>query len=51
MSTMTDATQPRIPDPIRAGLAAGWDVVDASLLPSDLAIEADVVIVGSVRCV
>ena len=44
---MTDATQPRIPDPIRAGLAAGWDVVDASLLPSDLAIEADVVIVGS----
>ncbi|MBP8139946.1 MAG: GMC family oxidoreductase N-terminal domain-containing protein, partial [Burkholderiales bacterium] len=44
---MTDATQPRIPDPIRAGLAAGWDVVDASLLPSDIAIEADVVIVGS----
>jgi len=44
---MTDAAQPRIPDPIRAGLAAGWDVVDASRLASDLAIEADVAIVGS----
>jgi choline dehydrogenase-like flavoprotein len=37
----------RIADPIRAGLAAGWDVVDASRLAADLAIEADVAIVGS----
>ena len=44
---MTDAAQPRIPDPIRAGLAAGWDVVDASTLASDLELEADVAIVGS----
>ncbi|CAG1009376.1 cholesterol oxidase [Burkholderiales bacterium] len=41
------SAQPRIPDPIRAGLAAGWDVVDASTLAADLAIEADVAIVGS----
>ena len=38
---------PRIPDPIKAGLAAGWDVVDASRLAADLHIEADVAIVGS----
>lgn len=40
-------TTHRIADPIRAGLAAGWDVVDASRLAADLAVEADVAIVGS----
>ena len=44
---MSDPASPRIPDPIRAGLAAGWDVVDASRLDADLAIDADVAIVGS----
>ena len=43
---MTDV-HARIADPIRAGLAAGWDVVDASRLAADLAVEADVAIVGS----
>jgi choline dehydrogenase-like flavoprotein len=36
-----------IPDPIRAGLAAGWKVTDASQLAGDLALEADVAIVGT----
>jgi choline dehydrogenase-like flavoprotein len=36
-----------IADPIRAGLASGWDVVDASTLDADLIVEADVAIVGS----
>ena len=36
-----------IPDPIQAGLAAGWNVIDASTLALDRVIEADVVIVGS----
>jgi choline dehydrogenase-like flavoprotein len=36
-----------IPDPIAAGLAAGWHVVDASTLDKDITLEADVVIVGS----
>ena len=44
---MTDGAIARIADPVRAGLAAGWDVVDASKLDADLAIEADVAIVGS----
>ncbi|HVJ72731.1 MAG TPA: GMC family oxidoreductase [Casimicrobiaceae bacterium] len=44
---MNDTATPRIADPIRAGLAAGWDVVDASTLDADLAIDADVAIVGS----
>jgi choline dehydrogenase-like flavoprotein len=44
---MAELLKTRIADPIRAGLAAGWDVVDASRLPADLAIEADVVIIGS----
>ena len=34
-------------DPIKAGLAAGWKHIDASLLARDLSVEADVVIVGS----
>jgi choline dehydrogenase-like flavoprotein len=36
-----------IRDPIRAGLAAGWKVVDAATLDRDLALEADVAIVGT----
>ena len=36
-----------IPDPIQAGLAAGWKVIDASTLALDRVIEADVVIIGS----
>ena len=40
-------TTSRIDDPIRTGLASGWDVVDASTLDADLIVEADVAIVGS----
>jgi choline dehydrogenase-like flavoprotein len=36
-----------IPDPIAAGLSAGWKVIDSSTLDKDLTLEADVVIVGS----
>lgn len=36
-----------IPDPIVAGLAAGWKVIDAATLTADQTLEADVVIVGS----
>ncbi|MGF6275454.1 choline dehydrogenase-like flavoprotein [Massilia sp. UYP11] len=37
----------RIPDPIEAGLARGWRVIDGSRLEHDRTLEADVVIVGS----
>lgn len=36
-----------IPDPIQAGLAAGWKVIDGAALQADRTIEADVAIVGS----
>ncbi len=36
-----------IPDPIQAGLARGWDVIDGAALQAGRTIEADVVIVGS----
>jgi len=36
-----------IHDPVRAGLAAGWKVTDAAALDRDLALDADVAIVGS----
>ena len=36
-----------IADPIQAGLAAGWKVIDAANLASDRSMEADVVIIGS----
>jgi choline dehydrogenase-like flavoprotein len=36
-----------IPDPIRAGLARGWNVIDAAQANADRTLEADVVIVGS----
>jgi choline dehydrogenase-like flavoprotein len=39
--------QSLLPDPIRAGLAAGWKVIDASTLAEDRDITADVVIVGT----
>ena len=35
------------PDPIRAGLARGWQVIDAPALERDRDLEADVAIVGS----
>jgi choline dehydrogenase-like flavoprotein len=36
-----------IRDPIRAGLASGWKVTDASKLERDLVLDADVAIVGT----
>ena len=36
-----------IPDPIQAGLAAGWKVIDGATLDADRTLDADVVIVGS----
>lgn len=36
-----------IPDPIQAGLARGWQVIDGARLDADRTLEADVVIVGS----
>jgi oxygen-independent coproporphyrinogen-3 oxidase len=43
------ATSPAgsIPDPIAAGLARGWNVIDASRVERDLVLEADVAIVGT----
>lgn len=38
---------PIIPDPIRAGIAKGWKILDAAALTQDRVLEADVVIVGS----
>jgi choline dehydrogenase-like flavoprotein len=43
----TQAGSSVIPDPIKAGLARGWNVTDCSTLRQDQAIEADVAIVGS----
>lgn len=36
-----------IPDPYRAGLAAGWKVIDASRADADVLLDCDVCIVGS----
>lgn len=36
-----------VPDPIQAGLAAGWQVIDAATLDGHRTLEADVVIIGS----
>jgi len=36
-----------IPDPIQAGIARGWKIVDAARLEADRTLDADVVIVGS----
>ena len=38
---------PIVPDPIQAGVARGWKIVDAATLAQDRRLEADVVIVGS----
>ncbi|VXB02088.1 GMC family oxidoreductase [Massilia sp. 9I] len=40
-------TTPIIPDPIHAGIARGWKIVDGATLAQDRTLEADVVIVGS----
>ncbi len=40
-------TTPIVPDPIQAGIAKGWKIVDAAMLAEDRTLEADVVIVGS----
>ena len=39
--------QTPLPDPFRAGIVSGWKVIDASALRADLALEADVAIVGT----
>jgi choline dehydrogenase-like flavoprotein len=36
-----------IPDPILAGLAAGWKVIDAATVEQDRTFDADVIVVGS----
>ncbi|KAB8042795.1 GMC family oxidoreductase [Janthinobacterium aquaticum] len=36
-----------IPDPIAAGLAAGWQMTDCATLQRELTLEADVVVIGS----
>jgi choline dehydrogenase-like flavoprotein len=46
----SDAVAPKagiIPDPIMAGLASGWNVIDAANLTEDMKLDADVVIIGS----
>lgn len=45
--TMTSNSNSTIPDPIKAGLASGWKVIDASSLNEDRRIEADVAIIGT----
>jgi choline dehydrogenase-like flavoprotein len=39
--------QPRLADPFHAGIESGWKVIDASVLSTDLTLEADVAIVGT----
>lgn len=36
-----------VPDPIQAGIAAGWQVIDASTLQQERSFDADVVVVGT----
>jgi choline dehydrogenase-like flavoprotein len=36
-----------IPDPVAAGVAAGWKVLDAATFDADRTIDADVVVIGS----
>ena len=40
-------TSPMVPDPIAAGIAKGWKIVDAAAIEQDRTLDADVVIVGS----
>jgi choline dehydrogenase-like flavoprotein len=44
---VTILQQRSLPDPFRAGVAGGWKVIDASALSNDVAIEADIAIVGT----
>ncbi|HEY4139465.1 MAG TPA: GMC family oxidoreductase N-terminal domain-containing protein, partial [Casimicrobiaceae bacterium] len=44
---MTNTSTSSVTDPVRAGVANGWNVIDASTLESSRTIEADVVIVGT----
>jgi len=44
---MADNGTSPFPDPIRAGIASGWKVIDLSLPGSDATLECDVAIVGS----
>ncbi len=44
---MTTTANPLVSDPVRAGIAEGWRVIDASTLDVDRTLEADVVIVGT----
>lgn len=44
---MTKLDVSAIPDPVAQGVASGWKVIDASRTERDLALEADVVIVGT----
>lgn len=44
---MSAGDTPPLADPIAAGLASGWKVIDAPRLERDLALDADVVIVGT----
>ena len=49
-SATSDPVAPKagiIPDPITAGLASGWNVIDAANLTEDMKLDADVVIIGS----
>ncbi len=45
-ATSASSTYP-IPDPIHAGIAEGWKLIDASTLDTDRNFEADVVIIGT----
>jgi choline dehydrogenase-like flavoprotein len=44
---MTNTSNNPIVDPIQAGLASGWKVIDAATLADNLTIEADVAIIGT----
>ncbi|MFC3109539.1 GMC family oxidoreductase N-terminal domain-containing protein [Undibacterium arcticum] len=44
--TINSSSSP-IPDPIEAGLASGWQVIDGAALTHDRTIEADVAIIGT----
>jgi len=44
---MTAPAATGLPDPVRAGIAGGWRVVDASALERDQILDADVAIVGT----
>ena len=47
MNPTPTALRTPLADPVRAGIAGGWSVIDAALLPRDLTLETDVAIVGT----